>query len=104
MKLGVVFLKHVRPYNTNDHAGFEPKEAHDLVKRELARWDERVNPDGKPLAHEDLDEDIRKHRESIVAADLRSGLTTAQRQLGTPVAAAVPEASKIVEKSGRAGK
>lgn len=101
MKLGVVFTKHVRPYNSGDRAGFEPKEAHDLVRRELAVWDDRINPDGKHLKHEDLHEDVRKHRESIEEADKKAGLTPQARAAGVPVAQAVPEKSTVVEKSGK---
>lgn len=98
MKLSVVFLKHVRPYNTGDKAGFEREEAEDLVRRKLAAWDERLNPDGKHLPHDELHPDIRKHREAIEEADRKAGLTPAARAAGVPVAQAVPEPEQVVEK------
>jgi|SRR5579871_1008147 len=98
-KLGVVFLKHVRPYNEGEKAGFEREEAEDLVSRKLARWDERVNPGGKHLAHEDLHEDVRKHREAIEEADRKAGVTPAARAAAVPVVQAVPEPSEVVEKA-----
>lgn len=97
-KLGIIFTKHVRPYNEGEAAGFEPEEAHDLVRRKLARWDERLNPGGHPLPHDKLHEDIRKHRESIEEADRRMGITPAARAVGTPVAAEVPSKEEVVTK------